>query len=64
MEFKPNKSWFDNLRLKEHWPIEKPILTLPARLTRWKGQEHLSSYANLKNRGLEFHGLIVGGAQK
>ena len=64
-EYRPTKSWFDNLRLKDHWPIEKPILTLPGRLTRWKGQEQfIDLLFNLKNRGLEFHGLIVGGCQK
>ena len=62
--YKPDKSWFI-CSLKEQWPVEKPILTLPGRLTRWKGQEQfINLLFNLKKRGLEFHGLIVGGAHK
>ncbi len=63
--YKPNKSWFDSLHLREQWSMDKPILTLPARLTRWKGQEQfIDLLFKLKNRGFEFHGLIVGGAHK
>ena len=63
--YKPSKNWFYNSRLDERWSMEAPILTLPARLTRWKGQEHfINLLFNLKNRGLKFHGLIVGGAHK
>lgn len=63
--YKPDKSWLDNSRVEEWWSMEKPILTLPARLTRWKGQEQfIDLLFNLKNRGLKFHGLIVGGAHK
>ena len=62
--YKPDKSWLI-CSLKEQWPVEKPILTLPGRLTRWKGQEQfINLLFNLKKRGLEFHGLIVGGAHK
>ena len=38
------------------------LLTLPGRLTRWKGQEDfLQMLAQLVARGLPVHGLIVGG---
>lgn len=38
------------------------LLTLPGRLTRWKGQEDfLRMLASLVSRGLPVHGLIVGG---
>lgn len=64
-KYKPDKDWFDCSTLKEQWLVGKPILTLPGRLTRWKGQEQfINLLFNLKNRGLEFHGLIVGGAHK
>lgn len=38
------------------------LLTLPGRLTRWKGQEDfLQMLALLVSRGLPVHGLVVGG---
>jgi glycosyltransferase involved in cell wall biosynthesis len=41
----------------------KQLLTLPGRITRLKGHEHLIELvARLKRRGLPVHGLIVGGA--
>lgn len=51
------------------WRRERPelegrwVLTLPARLTRWKGQEDfLELLARLRARGLPVHGLLAGGA--
>ena len=39
------------------------LLTLPARLTRWKGQEDfLTLIATLRQRGCAVHGLVVGAA--
>lgn len=41
----------------------KYVITLPARLTRWKGQEHfIRIIAGLKQRGLPVHGVLVGDA--
>lgn len=41
----------------------KQLLTLPGRLTRWKGQEDfLKLLALLRDRGLPVHGLLAGGA--
>ena len=43
----------------------KILITLPARITRWKGQEDfLSLILSLKNDFPEIHGLIVGDTQK
>ena len=39
------------------------VVTLPARLTRWKGQAHfIDIVAAVKARGAPVHGLLVGGA--
>lgn len=61
--FRPDASWL------QRWEIEQPklagrfVLTLPARLTRWKGQtQFIEVIAQLHERGLPVHGLLVGGA--
>lgn len=42
---------------------KKFIVTLPGRITRWKGQmEFVSMISSLKEKGLPIHGLIAGGA--
>jgi glycosyltransferase involved in cell wall biosynthesis len=53
----------------ERWAREFPhlrdrfVVTLPARLTRWKGQEDfIDIVAGLRRRGLAVHGLLVGDA--
>ncbi len=41
----------------------KFVITLPGRLTRWKGQkDFIAVVASLKQRGLPVHGVIVGDA--
>lgn len=42
----------------------KPLLTLAARLTRWKGQEDFIELVRLlRARGANVHGLVVGGTE-
>lgn len=42
----------------------KALLTLPARITRWKGQEDfIELMGMLRSRGADVHGLIVGGTE-
>jgi glycosyltransferase involved in cell wall biosynthesis len=60
--FCPNEQWL------QRWKAEYPqtqgrlLLVLPARITRWKGQEEfLELLAGLKQRGLDVQGLVVGG---
>jgi glycosyltransferase involved in cell wall biosynthesis len=62
-EFSPTESW------KQQWYSEFPqmkgkqLLTLPARLTRWKGQEDFIEIIHaLVNEGRNIHGIIVGSA--
>ncbi len=52
-----------DLRTSYSLTAEIPVICLPGRLTRWKGQElFLSALANLKD--LSWQALIVGGATK
>ena len=60
--YQPSAEWF------AHWYEQFPQtqgkrwLTLPARLTRWKGQEtFLELLATLRDRFQDIHGLLVGG---
>ncbi len=60
--YRPDAAWLAK------WAVEHPrlagrkVLTLPARLTRWKGQqEFIAVIERLVRRGLPVHGLIVGG---
>ena len=54
-------SWQNQMRLKG----DVPLLTIPARLTRWKGQlDFLEILQILKKRGVRFHALLVGGASE
>ncbi|MBX3443023.1 MAG: glycosyltransferase family 4 protein [Planctomyces sp.] len=59
---RPDAAWL------KAWHTEYPelagrsLLTLPARVTRWKGQEDfLQVIAELQSQGRNVHGLIVGG---
>lgn len=58
----PDDSW------TKHWANDygelkdKFVITLPARITRWKGQEDFLLIINsLKKMGIPVHGLIAGG---
>ena len=64
-EYKPSNSWADSWR-KEFPDLEnKFLITLPARLTKWKGQnDFIEIIAMLNKKGLNIHGLIVGGIDK
>ena len=59
--FKPKKSWIikwnkDNAKIKD-----KVLLTLPARITRWKGQIDFLNIIKLLSKDYpDVHGLIVG----
>jgi glycosyltransferase involved in cell wall biosynthesis len=61
--FAPSAEW--SLTWRDTHPAlsGKIMLLLPARLTRWKGQEDfLRLVARLKDDGLPVHGLLVGEA--
>ena len=61
-DYVPDDNW------KKDWAINhsdlknKFVITLPARITRWKGQEDFLLIVDaLKQSGLPVHGLIAGG---
>jgi len=63
--FSPDKTWQVRWRQELGTKADLPILTLPARLTRWKGQTNFIEMLRiLKDKGISFHGLIVGGTSK
>ena len=61
--YQPPAEWLAKWRAQFPELQGKFVITLPARLTRWKGQEHLIRViAALKQRGLPAHGVLVGDA--
>jgi len=62
--YKPNKLWVDKWLKSYPNTKNKIILTLPARITRWKGQkDFIEIIANLKQEHSNIIGLIVGDVQ-
>ncbi|MDH4134826.1 MAG: glycosyltransferase family 4 protein, partial [Gammaproteobacteria bacterium] len=61
--YTPSAEWLAAWRAQYPELAGKYVITLPARLTRWKGQEDLiKAIAGLKRRGLPAHGVLVGDA--
>lgn len=59
----PDAEWLARWRAQHPELHGKYVLTLPARLSRWKGQEDfIAIIAALRKSGLPAHGLLVGGA--
>ncbi len=62
--YRPSSKWMTAWRAQYPRLEGKYLVTLPARLTRWKGQEDfIALIAALKQRGMPVHGLLVGDAQ-
>ncbi len=61
--YQPAAEWRDAWNRQYPELQGKQVLTLPARLTRWKGQEDfIELIRRLRGRGLNVHGLLVGEA--
>lgn len=61
--YRPSPVWLTAWRAQFPQLEGKYLVTLPARLTRWKGQEDfIALIGALKARGLPVHGLLVGDA--
>lgn len=59
--YRPSAEWLARWA-GEGPPAGRRVLTLPARLTRWKGQlDFIEMMALLVQQGLPVHGLLVGG---
>jgi len=60
--YTPAAAWMEEWRARYPRLQEQYVLTLPARLSRWKGQEDfIAVIAALRQRGIPAHGLLVGG---
>jgi glycosyltransferase involved in cell wall biosynthesis len=61
--YRPPAPWLEQWRRDHPRTRDRYVITLPARLTRWKGQEDfIAIIATLKQRGMPVHGLLAGGA--
>jgi glycosyltransferase involved in cell wall biosynthesis len=59
--YRPSQDWMDRWYAQHPETQGKKLLTLPARITRWKGQEDfIELLARLKDHVPDAHGLIVG----
>jgi len=62
--FQPTGAWRERWRREFPALRERVLLTLPARLTRWKGQEDFIRMVELlRAGGTDVHGLIVGAVE-
>lgn len=62
--FRPEAKWLARWRSEYPQFHNKLLITLPARITRWKGQEDfLKLMALLRSREINAHGIIAGGAE-
>lgn len=60
--YRPPAAWLAQWKAEQRQLGDTRILTLPARLTRWKGQqEFIELVGKLHATGVPVHGLIVGG---
>ena len=63
--YEPSQDWVARWKAEHPALLDKPLLILPARLTRWKGQEDfLRVLAGVRSRGVDAHGLLVGAAHQ
>jgi len=63
--YQPNDAWLKNWYKDFPKTRNKNILVLPARVTKWKGQEDfIEMVAQLKKHTSNFHALIVGEVKK
>ena len=61
--YQPPAEWLAKWHAQYPGLAGKYVITLPGRLTRWKGQEDfIRIIAGLKKRGLSVHGVLVGDA--
>ena len=59
---RPDPATLARLREELGLPADRPVVGIVGRLIRWKGQHHvLRALALLRDRGVDVHGLVVGG---
>jgi len=60
-QYRPSDTWLNEWQKDYPQLTNKFVLTLPARITAWKGQDDfISCIQLLKSKGIKVHGLIVG----
>jgi glycosyltransferase involved in cell wall biosynthesis len=63
--YKPDQAWLDKWYAQFPQTKGKKLITLPARITRWKGQEDfIELMAQIKDLAPDARGLIVGETKK
>jgi len=63
--YRPEEDWLETWNEQQPAISGKFILTMPARVTRWKGHEDfLDILAKLKQLNIPVHGLIAGGPHR
>lgn len=63
-DYKPSKKWLQQWHKQYPQLANACVITLPARITRWKGQEDfINIIANLNQLNLEVYGVIAGGVE-
>ena len=63
--FKPTEQWLSDWQEKYPQLSDKFIITLPGRITRWKGHnDFIDIIIKAKTNGLNVHGVIAGGIDK
>lgn len=59
--YQPSQEWLKNWFAEYPETIGKKLLTLPARITQWKGHDDFLQLVNLvKQQGADVHALVVG----
>ena len=62
--YRPAETWLERWRMDRPWLHDKALVTLPGRITRWKGHtDFIDVIGHLKQAGLHVHGLVAGGAE-
>lgn len=62
--YRPDPTWFSRWRRDFPQFAGMRVITLPARITAWKGHEDfIEIIARLRERGAAVHGLVVGGTE-
>ena len=63
-EYRPSAEWLARWRAGQPQLQGKMLITLPGRITRWKGHaDFIAIIERLKRSGAQVHGLIAGGAE-
>lgn len=62
--YRPAAEWLEHWRMDRPYLHDKALVTLPGRITRWKGHtDFIDIIGRLKQAGTHVHGLIAGGAE-